>query len=369
MTEQSEASEEEIVLLRSFNRTYTRQIGLLNEGLLKSLFTLTEARILYDLACRDALTATDLRRELGLDAGYLSRILNAFAKNGLVARSPSPGDARQSLLELTAAGRAAYEPLNRASHDEIAGMLNGFTPHQRRRLVAAMASLREILGDAPQDEEPYILRPHRPGDMGWIVRRQAVLYAEEYGWDESFEALIAEIAAAFLDNFDAAGERCWIAERNGEIVGSVFVVRQTDDIAKLRLLYVEASARGLGIGSRLVGEAIRFSRDAVYRMLKFWTNDILVSARRIYEAAGFRLVSEEPHHSFGKDLVGQTWEMKLWANGCSDRRRLARQDPITSSSMARHNLPHSPSRSKAASAAANIASSRKGKERKKVSRV
>jgi DNA-binding MarR family transcriptional regulator/GNAT superfamily N-acetyltransferase len=304
-------SDDQVALVRDFNRLYTRHIGLLNEGLLKSPFTLTEARVLYELAHRDGLTATDLRRELDLDAGYLSRILKAFEKRGLLTRAPSARDARQAVLSLTPEGRSRFETLNRASHEEIAAMLEHFTPRERRTIVDAMSTLRQLLGAPSPAQEPYSLRPHRPGDMGWIVHRQAVLYHDEYGWDGTFEALVAEIAAAFITNFDAGRECCWIAERAGGIVGSVFVVRESDGTAKLRLLYVEPSARGLGIGARLVDEAIKFARARGYATLTFWTNDILVSARRIYEAAGFSLVSEEPHHSFGQDLVGQYWSLKL----------------------------------------------------------
>jgi DNA-binding MarR family transcriptional regulator/GNAT superfamily N-acetyltransferase len=311
MVKQTAISDSQVAQVRSFNRFYTRQIGLLNEGLLKSEFTLTEARILYELAHREGLTATDLRRELDLDAGYLSRILKAFEKKGRLTRSPSNRDARQSVLALTPVGRAKFNTLNKASHDEIAAMLDRFPADRRGKLVRAMGTLQHMMGSDGEPLEPYSLRTHRPGDMGLIVHRQSILYHEEYGWDETFEALAAEIAAAFINNFDAERERCWIAERAGEIAGSVFIVRESNEIAKLRLLYVEASARGLGIGSRLVDEAIRFSRAAGYKTLIFWTNDVLVSARRIYEAAGFTLVSEEPHHSFGKDLVGQNWSLEL----------------------------------------------------------
>ncbi len=310
MPAQPSVPDDQVALVRRFNRTYTKQLGLLQEGLLKSEFTLTEARVLYELANREDLTATDLRRDLGLDAGYLSRILKAFEKLGYLSRAPAGHDARQSILSLTAAGRAAFEPLNQASHDEIAALLARFGPGERDRLTGAMETLDGMLGDGASD--PVLaLRPHRPGDMGWIVHRQAVLYQEEYGWDETFEALAAEIAASFINNFDAARERCWIAELDGRIAGSVFIVRDSDTVAKLRLLYVEAWARGHGIGSRLVDEAIAFARAAGYATLTFWTNDVLVSARRIYQAAGFELVSEEPHHSFGNDLVGQHWRMEL----------------------------------------------------------
>lgn len=303
--------DEQVAAFRAFSRFYTRQIGLLEEHLYDSPFSLTEVRVIYELAQRDGLTASDLGRELGLDAGYLSRLLKRFETKGLLARTPSETDARQSVLSLTEAGRAAFAPLNQASHDQIAAMLDRLSVADREGLIGAMRRIQRLLGAAPDADEPFRLRGLRPGDIGWIVHRQGLLYATEYGWDQTFEALVAEIAAAFVKNFDPARENAWIAERDGEIVGSVFLVRQSDEVAKLRLLYVEASARGLGIGHRLVAECIRFARERRYRTLTLWTNDILVSARRIYEAAGFRLVEEERHHSFGKDLVGQNWNLDL----------------------------------------------------------
>lgn len=301
----------QVAAIRSFNRFYTRQIGLLEEGLLRSEYSLTEARVLYELAQRDGLTASELGRDLGLDAGYLSRLLKKFDTLGLVTRTPSQEDARQSVLALTAAGQDAFAPLNKASHDEIAAMLRPLSAREKEELVRAMHTIQNLLGRKPEPEVDITLRPHRPGDIGWVAHRQGILYHEEYGWDGTFEVLAAEIAAAFVRNFDHRWERCWIAERRGEIVGSVFVVRQSDEVAKLRLLYVEPSARGLGIGARLVDECVRFARAKGYRTLTLWTNDVLVAARRIYEKAGFQLVSEERHHSFGKDLVGQTWDLAL----------------------------------------------------------
>jgi DNA-binding MarR family transcriptional regulator/N-acetylglutamate synthase-like GNAT family acetyltransferase len=270
-------------------------------------------RILYELAQRDGLTATDLGRELGIDAGHLSRILKRFEQRRLLDRRAAPADARQSLLELTAAGRAAFAPLDRGSREQIAAWLAPLSPARSAELLHAMGSIERLLAPGPRAEPavPYLLRPHQVGDIGWITHRQGLLYAEEYGWDESFEALVAEIAANFVKSFDATSERCWIAEREGEIVGSVFLVRQTRRIAKLRLLYVEPAARGLGIGARLTDECIRFARAKGYRTLTLWTNDVLVSARRIYQAAGFELAKEERHHSFGKDLVGQNWNLAL----------------------------------------------------------
>jgi DNA-binding MarR family transcriptional regulator/GNAT superfamily N-acetyltransferase len=299
---------EQVAQVRRFSRFYTRRIGLLNEGLLDSTFTLSEVRILYELAYHDDLRAADITRALDIDTGYLSRILKKFEARGLVSRTPCERDARQSILALTEDGRRAFEPLDRASQQQVAAMLQRLSPAQRARLTGAMSTVQELLEDP---DPPYALRSPRIGDIGWIVHRHGVLYARDYGWDETFEALVAEIAGAFVQSFDPSRERCWIAERKGEIVGSVFLVRDGDAAAKLRLLYVEPAARGLGIGRRLVEECIDFARSKGYRTLTLWTNDVLVSARRIYEAAGFKLVKQEPHHSFGKDLVGQYWELAL----------------------------------------------------------
>ena len=269
--------------------------------------------MIYELAQRETTTAAELAGELSLDSGYLSRILKGFAKQGLIERRPSARDGRASLLSLTAAGQAVFAELNARSRAENAAKLERLSVAQQDEVVAAMALIQARLGaPAPRRAAaPFLLRPHQVGDMGWIVHRQALLYAEEYGWDESFEALIARIAADFIDNFDPKREHCWIAEMDGEIVGSAFVVRQSARVAKLRLVYVEPKARGLGIGRRLVEEAIRFARRRGYRTMTLWTNDILLAARHIYEAAGFQLVKEEKHHSFGKDLVGQNWELDL----------------------------------------------------------
>jgi len=303
-----------VAAMRRFSRFYTARIGALREGLHDSPFSLTEGRVLYELAHRDGLTAAQLARELALDPGYLSRLLRAFARRGLLRRTVSEHDGRQSLLALTKAGRAAFAPLNQASREEIGALLKPLSEPKQRRLIAAMHAIEDLLSETPDPaaaREPYLLREHRVGDIGWIVHRQAVLYAEEYGWDNRFEALLAEIGAHFITHFDAAKERCVIAERGGEVVGSAFVVKQSARIAKLRMVYVEPSARGLGIGRRLVEECLRFARAKGYRKMVLWTNDILVSARRIYQAAGFTLVSEERHHSFGHDLVGQYWELTL----------------------------------------------------------
>lgn len=305
--------------VRAFNRFYTRQIGLLEEGYLASPFSLTEVRVLYELAHRDGLTATELGRDLGLDAGYLSRILKKFGKAGYLARSEAPEDGRRSLLALTAAGQKAYAPLRESSQEAIADLLRPLAAAQRAEVVAAMTSLRRLLGDttARAEADAVVIRPPEPGDVTLAVSRQAALYAREYGWDGSFENLVAEIGAKFLSDYDPDWERCWVADRDGRMVGSVFLVKVDTDSdvdageAKLRMLYVDPEARGLGIGRRLVRECIRFARARGYRRLTLWTNDILTAARRIYEDEGFVLIEEEKHHSFGKDLVGQYWALTL----------------------------------------------------------
>jgi DNA-binding MarR family transcriptional regulator/GNAT superfamily N-acetyltransferase len=303
--------EEQIAAVRQFTRFYTRQIGLLEEGLHKTEFSLTEARILFELAHREGLTATELGGDLALDAGYLSRILKKFEDRGLLTRRPSAQDARQAHLSLTEKGRRAFAPLNDASRTQVADMLAPLAVSEREKLIGAMKTVERLVGKTPEPKVPYVLRPLRIGDVGWIIQRQAVLYHQEYGWDGTYEALAAQILSEFLQKFDPRYETAWIAEREDEVVGSVFVVRQSDEVAKLRLLYVDPAARGLGIGRRLVAECIAFARSKGYKTLTLWTNDVLVSARRIYQAANFELVEEERHHSFGKDLVGQTWTLQL----------------------------------------------------------
>jgi DNA-binding MarR family transcriptional regulator/N-acetylglutamate synthase-like GNAT family acetyltransferase len=297
--------------VRHFNRFWTRQIGVLREGYLESPFSLTEVRVIYELAHREETMASELGEELGLDAGYLSRILRGFEKHGLMQKRPSEADGRCRLLRLTESGREAFAPLDARSRNEIGAMLGGMSIAGQERLVKAMRAIEGLLSVRPDPVVPYLLRPPQPGDMGWVVHRHGFLYAREYGWDERFEALVAEIVAKFIQHYDPRAERCWIAERDGEVVGCVFLVRESEETAKLRLLLVEPEARGLGIGSRLVEECIRFARQAGYRKIMLWTNDVLNSARRIYEAMGFQLVHEKPHHSFGHDLVGQTWELML----------------------------------------------------------
>jgi DNA-binding MarR family transcriptional regulator/N-acetylglutamate synthase-like GNAT family acetyltransferase len=297
--------------VRRFNRFWTRQIGVLREGYLESPFSLTEVRVLYELAHRGETTAGELCEELGLDAGYLSRILSGFQKHGLIRKRPSEADGRRRLLRLTERGQEAFAPLEARSRSEIGAMLGGMSIARQERLVEAMRAIERLLSFRPDPVVPYLLRPPQPGDMGWVVHRHGVLYAREYGWDERFEALVAGIVAKFIQQYDPRVERCWIAERDGEVVGCVFLVRESEEVAKLRLLLVEPEARGLGIGSRLVEECIRFARQAGYLKITLWTNDVLNSARRIYEAMGFQLVHEKPHRSFGHDLVGQTWELML----------------------------------------------------------
>lgn len=303
----------QIEAVRRFNRFYTRQIGLLEDGLLRTRFSLPEARVVYELAHQAEATATSLREQLGLDAGYLSRILRGLQARRLVERRPSRTDRRRLLLSLTEEGQAAFGELNAASRRQVGDLLAGLDDAARQRLVASMEEVERLLGATPEPRVPYILRPHQAGDMGWVVQRHGVLYREEYGWDASFEALVAEVVAGFLRGFDARRERCWIAEREGQNVGSVFVVRhpEREGVAKLRLLLVEPSARGLGIGQRLVRECTRFARQAGYHTLTLWTNSVLHAARRIYQAEGYRLVAEERHHSFGHDLVAETWELAL----------------------------------------------------------
>lgn len=299
--------------VRDFNRFYTRRIGALGAGHLGSAFSLTEVRILYELAHADGPTATDLARNLDLDKGYLSRALRRFHRLGLVTSTVHDRDRRRKGLRLTRKGERAFAPLDRKARDEVVGMLERLPADDQRRVVDAMRAIRGALepAAATESEPAYVLRAHQPGDMGWVVHRHGALYTREYGWNDRFEALVARVVAEFLENFDPARERCWIAERNGEIVGSIFVVAKSRTVAKLRLLLVEPSARGLGIGSRLVDEVIRFARQVGYRRIVLWTQRELTSARRIYKAAGFHLVSDEEHEMFGVPLRAETWEMAL----------------------------------------------------------
>jgi DNA-binding MarR family transcriptional regulator/GNAT superfamily N-acetyltransferase len=295
--------------VRHFNRFYTRRIGVLHEHLLDSAFSLTEVRIMYELAHRPGVTASELCRELGLNAGYLSRVITGFEKRGLIDKTRSAADARVMELRLTEQGRTTFEPLDLASQREIEAMLERLSKPEQHQLLEAMQQIEGVL--EPTSASGYLLRDPLPGDMGWIVHRHGVLYAQEYGLNEEFEALVAEIVAKYVRHFDKKRERCWIAERHGKVVGSIFVTKQDDNTAKLRLLYVEPSARGLGIGQRLVDECVRFARNAGYQRMMLWTNSVLTAARKIYEKAGFEMIESEPHHSFGHDLVGEVWSLDL----------------------------------------------------------
>ncbi len=303
--------DEAVAAVRRFSRFYTRRIGVLQEGLLGGPLSLPEGRIVWELAQSEGQTAARLAAALALDPGYVSRLLRGLEERRLIVRNTSPRDARETLISLTPAGSAAYAAIDARSQQEVDAMLAGLPPDGRTRLVAALSSVERLLGEDAEPRVPYILRPPRIGDFGLVVSRQAVLYAQEYGWNGEFEALLAEIVAAFIRNLDPVRERCWIAEREGEMAGSVFVVRAADQLAKLRMLYVEPTARGLGIGARLVEECLAFARAAGYRRMTLWTNDILTAARHIYQRAGFRLVQSERHHSFGHDLVGENWERDL----------------------------------------------------------
>lgn len=308
-----------IETIREFNRFYTRRIGVLHEGLLNSHFTLTESRLLWELAHRDDLTATELARELELDPGYLSRLLRSFKERRLIKSRRSDDDARNQHLNLSAAGRRAFAPLDERSRAEVGALLAKLAEAQQQQLLEAMARIEQLLGEPDARKPPYLLRPHRAGDIGWVISRHGALYTREYAWTTSFEALVARIAADFIDRFDPQREACWIAERDGTNVGSVFLVQARDEAshepiagsAQLRMLLVEPSARGLGIGERLVTECEHFARQAGYRRIVLWTNANLTAARNIYRKAGYRLVHSEAHHSFGHDLVGETWEMTL----------------------------------------------------------
>lgn len=308
-----------IEAVRAFNRFYTRRIGVLHEGLLQSKFSLTETRLLWEFAHCESTTASALARELELDAGYLSRLLGGLRERGLIRSERSKDDARHVQLRLSAAGKRAFAPLDTRSRDEVGAMLAALNEDQQRRLLQAIATIVQLLDGAPKRVSPYLLRPHRAGDMGWVVSRHGALYAQEYGWNTDFEALVARIAADFIERFDASREACWIAERDGANVGSVFLVQARDEatgavlpgVAQLRLLLVEPSARGLGLGERLVTECDRFAREQGYERIVLWTNATLLAARGIYRKAGYVLARSEAHHSFGHDWVGETWELAL----------------------------------------------------------
>ena len=303
--------DDRISAVRAFNRFYTRKLGVLDQQLLKSPFSLSEARVLYELAHREDAAAKEIGIELGLDPGYLSRIVQKFDDDGLITRKPLSSDKRQTRLGLTAKGRQAFARLERSTQDDVAAMLAALPPRDAQKLIGAMATIERLLGASPGAAPPATLRDPRPGDMGWVVQSHGSLYASEYGFDSSFEALVGEIAAKFLTSFDASRERCWIADIGGAAVGSVFLVRHSDDIAKLRLLLVDPAGRGQGLGRRLVGECVAFAQACGYRKITLWTQSILIAARKIYQDAGFVLVATEPHRSFGQDLIGETWEREL----------------------------------------------------------
>ena len=304
-------SESRAAAVRGFNRFYTKQIGLLRNGYQQSTLPLSEARVLYEVAQRDAPTAAELSKELGIDAGYLSRILLGFKKRGFLLRKASKSDARQTHLFLSQKGKKTAAELDAKTQAQIETMLGRLSPGEQTRLVEAMHAIEGLLGARSEPKTPYLLRPHQPGDMGWVIHRHGALYSQEHGWDERFEALVAEIAARFIQKFDPKRERCWIAEKDGGIVGCVFLVRESERVARLRLLLVEPSARGLGIGHRLVEECTRFARQAGYKKITLWTQSILHPARRIYQQAGYRLSKQERHREFGYDLVGETWDLSL----------------------------------------------------------
>jgi DNA-binding MarR family transcriptional regulator/GNAT superfamily N-acetyltransferase len=299
--------------VRRFNRLYTKTIGVLEEGMLQTPFSLQEARVIYELGKLERTTASELAARLSLDAGYLSRILAKIEADGLVKRQPGEEDRRRSHVTLTAGGRKAFRKLDEGSRKQVGELLASLAPDERSRLQAAMQGIERLLDKAPGEKEPFTLRGPRSGDYGWIVHRHGILYNREYGWDETFEALVAEIVAEIGRELDPKRERCWIAEREGEFAGCVFLIRNREQkhTAQLRLLLVEPAARGLGIGRHLVGECTAFARQCGYRKIVLWTQSVLRSARRIYQAEGYRLVSEEKHHSWGRDLTGQYWELSL----------------------------------------------------------
>jgi DNA-binding MarR family transcriptional regulator/GNAT superfamily N-acetyltransferase len=303
--------EQRIGAVRRFSRFYTRESGLLQAGWLNAPYSLTQARVLYELSQRKDCTASDLASELGLDHGYLSRILRGFADDGLIGRERSKDDGRQVVLSLTAKGRKAFAPFDARSQRDAGALLGKLSAEDQSRVVDAMSAIEGLVGRQDAQAPSYVLRPHRAGDMGWVVARHGALYPAEYGWDSRIEALTAEIVAAFLKDFDPAREKCWIAEIDGKPVGSVFLVQEKDNVARLRLLIVDPKARGLGIGRRLVDECVRFAREAGYRKITLWTHGVLKAARAIYQQAGFQLVKEWVHDEFGKPEAAETWELKL----------------------------------------------------------
>jgi DNA-binding MarR family transcriptional regulator/N-acetylglutamate synthase-like GNAT family acetyltransferase len=304
----------EVEAVRSFNRFYTKQIGVLREGLLSSSFSLTQVRALYEIAHRKNCTASELCQELGLDPGYLSRLLRGFAGRKLIERTSSSKDGRQSLLRLTPAGQQVFHKLNARQDEEVTRLLQKLSPRQQAQLVTALRAAQQLLNPTGPigEDNAYSLRSCRAGDLGWVVHRHGALYSQEEGYDERFEGLVARIVGEFVENFDGKREHCWIAEKHGEIAGFVFLVKKSETVCKLRLLLVEPWARGFGIGRRLISECVGFARQAGFKKMMLWTQSDLLPARRLYKEAGFRLVRKEAHRSWGRDgLVSETWELKL----------------------------------------------------------
>ncbi len=297
--------------VRHFNRFYTGRIGVVTNRYLETPFSLAEARVIFELFFHGKMTATELGAELSLDAGYLSRILQGFDKRNLLRRQRSETDARRMMLSLTEEGQEAFTLLNEHSYRGIKEILKPIPFDNQQRLIKAMETIESLLAPPAPHKRPYLLRLHQPGDMGWVIRQHGLLYHNEYDWDIQFEALVAEIAGNFVRDYNPKRERCWIAEKDGENIGSVFLVQYSKTIAKLRMLIVTPNARGLGVGTRLVEECIRFARQTGYKKIRLWTVSILIAARKIYENAGFQLIKEEQNHSFGQDLVDETWELKL----------------------------------------------------------
>jgi DNA-binding MarR family transcriptional regulator/GNAT superfamily N-acetyltransferase len=300
-----------IAAVRRFNRFYTQELGVLQPAWLDSPYSLTEARVLYEISHRAGATATDIARDLGLDAGYLSRILRRFHKSGLIRRQVSPADRRQSFLSMTARGDKAYAPLEKRAREDVGALLARLSVPLQDRLIASMGAIETMIDTRPKAESNIILRDPRPGDLGWMVGRHATLYQEEYGWADNFEGVCAQIVADFAANFDPRYDRGWIAEMDGQNVGSVLLVKDTAQVARLRLLLVEPAARGRGLGSRLTDECIRFARERSYRSITLWTHRVLTTARHIYERAGFRLRSSEARRNFGQDVVSEHWDLVL----------------------------------------------------------
>jgi DNA-binding MarR family transcriptional regulator/GNAT superfamily N-acetyltransferase len=300
-----------VAAVRRFNRFYTQNLGVLRPGWLDSTFSLTEARVLYEIKQHEGVTASSIARDLGLDAGYLSRILRGFHRNGLIRKNVSPDDGRQSLLSMTAHGRKAFDPLERRTEQQVGALLGRLTASQQHHLISAMRTIETIIVPTPKVESEIILRRPRPGDFGWVIARHGELYAQEFGWADDFEGLCAQIVADFVCKYDAKYERCWIAKMEGQNVGSVFLVKDSEKVARLRLLLVDPVARGRGLGTRLTDECIRFARRRGYRSITLWTHQVLTVARHIYERAGFQLTSSEPRRSFGRNVISEHWDLML----------------------------------------------------------